>query len=184
MNRGFLRTTACISAAASFLCVVLLAWSLARPTWINRGHQAAGVTHGRIEIGWSSGTLARRADAWSIDNPYSFQSGYEIVLKGTGSAWRPHIADLSNVLPPSHSLTVLYIPLWPCAALFSGLAGLLWWRSRRILPGHCRRCGYSLVGLKSDRCPECGTRQVNLLTRFVRALRLPSFAGRCIPLAR
>ena len=26
-----------------------------------------------------------------------------------------------------------------------------------MLFGHCRVCGYSLVGLQAQRCPECGT---------------------------
>ncbi len=31
------------------------------------------------------------------------------------------------------------------------------WRTARGAPPHCPRCGYSLVGLRQCRCPECGT---------------------------
>ena len=51
---------------------------------------------------------------------------------------------------------------WPAAVALLGLIGglLLLWRGRRgrrhgDLP-HCRRCDYVLVGIDSDRCPECG----------------------------
>jgi predicted amidophosphoribosyltransferase len=33
---------------------------------------------------------------------------------------------------------------------------LLWWRDRRIPPGHCQNCGYDLTGNVSGICPECG----------------------------
>jgi hypothetical protein len=32
----------------------------------------------------------------------------------------------------------------------------LWWRDRRIPPGHCQKCGYNLTGNVSGACPECG----------------------------
>jgi hypothetical protein len=39
-------------------------------------------------------------------------------------------------------------------------AALLWWRERverrRLLEGHCRKCGYDLSGLGAPTCPECG----------------------------
>lgn len=31
-------------------------------------------------------------------------------------------------------------------------------RARAYPPGHCQQCGYMLIGLKDDRCPECGER--------------------------
>ena len=51
---------------------------------------------------------------------------------------------------------------WPAALALLGLiAGLfLLWRSRRGRrrgdTPHCRRCDYALVGIDSQRCPECG----------------------------
>jgi hypothetical protein len=32
-----------------------------------------------------------------------------------------------------------------------------WWPRRVGTDPHCRRCGYLLVGITSERCPECGT---------------------------
>ena len=29
----------------------------------------------------------------------------------------------------------------------------------RVLPGHCRKCGYDLTGNVSGVCPECGTKR-------------------------
>jgi len=34
---------------------------------------------------------------------------------------------------------------------------LRWWHRRKIVPGHCKVCGYNLTGNVSGRCPECGT---------------------------
>ena len=39
----------------------------------------------------------------------------------------------------------------------SAVTAYLFWRdSRRIPPGHCRKCGYDLTGNESGICPECG----------------------------
>lgn len=54
-------------------------------------------------------------------------------------------------------------PLWP---LLSGILAFVlgavlfvagYWPRRRGESPYCRRCGYSLIGLESLRCPECGT---------------------------
>lgn len=54
---------------------------------------------------------------------------------------------------------VLVIRLRRCAFLFLGVAGaLMLIRGRRSYgPQECSHCGYSLRGLVSNRCPECGT---------------------------
>ena len=53
------------------------------------------------------------------------------------------------------------IPLWMILLPLSAGAGLLWYLDRPSLarnrPGHCRRCGYDLAGLRGGDCPECGT---------------------------
>ncbi len=36
-------------------------------------------------------------------------------------------------------------------------AGVPFWRSQHVLPGHCEHCGYNLTGNTSDVCPECGS---------------------------
>lgn len=36
--------------------------------------------------------------------------------------------------------------------------GVVWpWQARRLRQGVCIKCGYSLVGLNAEKCPECGT---------------------------
>jgi hypothetical protein len=43
-----------------------------------------------------------------------------------------------------------------CGSMMAG--SMLWrrWRASRIDPTRCPGCGYSLIGLPSQRCPECG----------------------------
>ena len=54
-------------------------------------------------------------------------------------------------------------PLWPLAlgllAFVLGTALFIagFWPRRRGDSPYCRCCGYSLIGLESSRCPECGT---------------------------
>jgi hypothetical protein len=48
------------------------------------------------------------------------------------------------------------IPLWLLFVLVLLPTAFLWYRDRRIPPGHCRKCGYDLTGNVSGTCPECG----------------------------
>lgn len=46
--------------------------------------------------------------------------------------------------------------LWP-AVILVGISLVLWYRERlNPTPGCCSSCGYSLEGLVSNTCPECG----------------------------
>lgn len=48
--------------------------------------------------------------------------------------------------------------LWiPMLVIALPTAFLFWRERRRIPPGHCERCRYSLTGNTSGVCPECGT---------------------------
>ncbi len=42
------------------------------------------------------------------------------------------------------------------AVVGAAWSGLIWHRRRRFSAGCCAECGYSLDGLESDVCPECG----------------------------
>ena len=54
---------------------------------------------------------------------------------------------------------LLLIPLWIPFTITTVAGGLLWKCDRkRIPPGHCQKCGYSLTGNTSGVCPECGQR--------------------------
>lgn len=47
---------------------------------------------------------------------------------------------------------------WSTAKSRGDFIGLLFWGSRAPpVPGICEKCEYPVVGLTSDRCPECGT---------------------------
>lgn len=48
------------------------------------------------------------------------------------------------------------IPYWCIVTPFVALTVVLFWRSRPFPPGACSNCGYSLRGLTSRKCPECG----------------------------
>ncbi len=53
--------------------------------------------------------------------------------------------------------TSLLVPLWIPLAIIAIPTAVLFHRDRRrILPGHCRKCGYDLTGNVSGICPECG----------------------------
>ncbi len=51
---------------------------------------------------------------------------------------------------------MVLLPLWPLVV--AGAAGAMLVRRYygRVLPGHCRECGYDLTGNTSGRCPKCG----------------------------
>jgi hypothetical protein len=52
----------------------------------------------------------------------------------------------------------IYCPLWIPFLVVALPTAFLWYRDRRIPPGHCQNCGYNLTGNVSGICPECGER--------------------------
>ena len=68
----------------------------------------------------------------------------------------------SPIWLPAHNATssgwtAYSLPLWIPLLLIAFPTAIIWWRDRRIPPGHCQHCGYSLTGNTSGVCPECGT---------------------------
>ena len=63
-------------------------------------------------------------------------------------------------LPRTIARTEVAVPHAYVFALFAALPALRFYRwfrrVRRVLPGHCLKCGYDLRATP-DRCPECGT---------------------------
>jgi hypothetical protein len=90
---------------------------------------------------WLSPFSRRGEHTFSVD-PKPWRAPY----------WSPRLGDMD----PSGKYVLL--PLWIPFLLVAIPTGIIFWRDRRrIPPGHCLRCGYSLTGNKSGVCPECGT---------------------------
>ncbi len=70
---------------------------------------------------------------------------------------RPWEMTLLPKLLGSQGSYFLVIPLWIPALLAGVSTFILWRRSRRVPPGHCKACRYDLTGNVSGVCPECGT---------------------------
>ncbi len=51
----------------------------------------------------------------------------------------------------------VFVPLWLPTIGFLSLTGIVAYR-KRVPKGHCRCCGYNLVGNVSGICPECGNK--------------------------
>lgn len=63
----------------------------------------------------------------------------------------------------------LFIPVTWIAMVYARSMGRVVeqrYRSTAEARGECFVCGYSQMGIDSDRCPECGTRQVNPATQL------------------
>ncbi|HWL95290.1 MAG TPA: protein kinase [Phycisphaerae bacterium] len=60
---------------------------------------------------------------------------------------------------PKKEVTGYFIPLgWPLL-LAAGIVSFFFWRPIRIFaPHHCQSCGYSLRGITTAICPECGNK--------------------------
>jgi hypothetical protein len=57
----------------------------------------------------------------------------------------------------SSESTYAVYAFWLILTGYLALLALRFVRARRIKPGHCNQCGYSLTGNTSGVCPECGT---------------------------
>ncbi len=49
------------------------------------------------------------------------------------------------------------VPLWPFTIPFAAMIAWGWWRRSVNAATRCESCGYSISGLRSDICPECGS---------------------------
>ena len=125
-----------------------------------------------MSLRWHIGYVARsHAYAWTLDDgkvryvhvtaPAAVGSDGEYGFF-VGST-RPH--ELGFILPSLRTMrlgsvvrTYTQIPVWSPLALTALLTAFLFWRARRIPPGHCP-CGYDLTGNVSGTCPECGERR-------------------------
>lgn len=91
----------------------------------------------------------------------------ELRKYGPTGQWRPaHYQRIGFFLPKPQIFTksrsspntrfAINIPYW-LPLLIAGIAtSVLFYRDRRIPPGHCQTCRYNLTGNTSGVCPECG----------------------------
>lgn len=79
----------------------------------------------------------------------------------------PHMQNADLTWPHvfvggSHNKKELAVPFWIAFVTVAIPTAWLWHHGRRrVLPGHCARCGYDLTGNTSGTCSECGERRLN-----------------------
>jgi len=83
--------------------------------------------------------VPRRLDGWTIE---------------LGNASGPWVYQ--PVIPLGGGQPLAFVPLWLPLVIVAIPTIWLWWRDRRVPPGHCQNCGYDLTGNVTGRCPECG----------------------------
>lgn len=95
------------------------------------------------------------------------QVGYNSII--SSRHW-PRIVDGRSITIDRHDLAMAWtirwpdpsrgysadFPIWIGLAVLAAPTALLWWLAARAPPGLCRRCGYSVAGIASGVCPECG----------------------------
>lgn len=129
------------------ICVVILVlWAVSISRTIqylqwNRNSLFIVESSGRnLRIQWhTQGTPAGRCKSLS---------GWRSI-KGT-RALRPFRVRMSHD-------GIINLPYSLAFAIWAAPTTFLWYlHGRRILPGHCQKCGYDLTGNVSGICPECG----------------------------
>ena len=137
--------------AGLMACVLLIAIYVASAWWYvtawsaGRRYLSVCVGMGAVEVGFSHDQRVEPAmGAWGF-------SRHRVPM-----IWTPAVTRGPRPRAPMLTVTVR-IPLWMLFAAVALPTAFLWYRDRRLRPGHCAHCGYNLHGLTEPRCPECGT---------------------------
>ncbi len=105
------------------------------------------------------GEFRSETASWSSAREWTWtQWRWRLGLCRPGVYERTYGGYLYENLSQPVNQTVYVLPCWIPFTLAMVSTALLWLLDRRrAKPGHCGRCGYSLTGNVSGRCPECGT---------------------------
>lgn len=105
---------------------------------------------------WLGAGYAGYADTSHLSQPRPLPRGWS-VGRPHSLFWKPQIRWRQSIAGGGYRHILL--PLWIPFLLIAIPTGLLWYLDRRrILPGHCQKCGYNLTGNVSGICPECGVK--------------------------
>ncbi len=131
--------------AGLVLCVlIVVAWvvSLRWEFWYEGGSWLMWCGHGGLLVS---------INRIHLDDP----SGWN-VLDVNWIHWEYYLPRFKRDLSGTLKATTCNIPLWLPLVVVAIPTAILFYRDRRIPPGHCQKCGYDLTGNESGRCPECG----------------------------
>lgn len=142
-------------------------------TWNKSGGQGSYVWFGGGSFGYCSycSITSRDSETRQLDHPlgWSFTTRYHES---------PGLFGLEGCTPQTgvgiFGVRVCWAPVWPITLVAIAAVAIPWTRrtlreqARRLERGECLNCGYSLRGLTSKRCPECGT-AVGLRDEYARS---------------
>ena len=120
------------------------------------GEVGARLIDGGLMVVWADAPMAWDGERWEFSGPRgpaALGTHPEGRLIPESRVW-----VMGWVGAPASRITVrvTWVPLWPPAVVFAGLALVAWWGAgRRGSPYECVRCGYDLRGIAGT-CPECG----------------------------
>ena len=105
------------------------------------------------------GLIARQAGSWRLLIGGVAAFNVSLYLGGVISTRVLGISPALPVVPPASEIPILIFGLALTMLMALGAWGAAGRRRRRVgpYPPYCEVCGYSLVGLRDARCPECGS---------------------------
>ena len=111
-----------------------------------------------LSIRWRYGYAGRAAAFTFAHGAVTFVAPGAPRPRGTGfwaSSVSPSVSGWAKVIYTGY-VKAIHIPLWMPFLPIAAASLLAWRRARMRRPGHCRNCGYDLMGNVSGVCPECG----------------------------
>lgn len=152
------------------LCAVLV-WSIFHPTVFTRGKSAFLIGSGNVQFAYVLGECPQQHEQY-LDQVLWYR---RVALLGpTGLPWRLFWFDLARSLLPPRPAGVTYFSVGDSEIRVFAIGTRLWTlivfcfspallsviyrlKGKPRLPQACDTCGYDLTGIRSPRCPECGS---------------------------